>query len=201
MQEVDNTELITSPTDGLVTTTMKLSRELRFRWHEGLQTMCQYLEKTFLKLNHFVAWKEDKLYIKIDKIKTKMVAEVLYPAIEDMESRYPMSLYVYVYDAKADELMSFNSVKDGPEKTATVILETSTPMEDRPVFEIISNALEIDAAAFMDKLGTTYAHTLPHKETWPFESRETVPQLKAWPSRQEGPPDLELILDKLKAAE
>jgi hypothetical protein len=198
MQGLEKEELIAAPTDDLVNTTMNLSRELRFRWHEGLEALCQYFEKTFLKLNTIVAWKDDKLYLKIDKIKTKMISEVLYPAIEDMETRYPMSTYVYVYDKAADELMSFKSVKDGPEKTATVIIEYSTPMEDRPVFECISDALGIDSVAFMEKLESTYAHTLPHKEKWPFESRDAVPQLKAWPSRQEGPPDLELILDKLK---
>jgi len=201
MDGFDNEQLIKAPTDDLVSTTMKLSRELRFRWHEGLQSLCQYLEKTFLKINHIVAWKDDKLYIRIAKVKTRMISEVLYPAVEDMETKYPMSLYTYVYDASADELMSFNSVKDGPEKTAVVILEFSTPMEDRPIFESIPDALGIDATAFMDKLESTYAHTLPHKEKWPFESRDSVPQLKAWPSRQEGPPDLELILDKLKETE
>lgn len=201
MQKLTPEEMIAAPTDDLVNISMKLSCELRFRWHEGLQAMCQYLEKTFLKLNSIEAWKEDKLYIRINKIKTKMIAEVLYPAIEDLETKYPMSTYTYVYDPAADELMSFNSVKDGPEKSTIVIIEYSTPMEDRPVFESISDALGIDAVAFMDKLESTYEHTLPHKEKWPFESREAVPQLKAWPSRQEGPPDLELILDKLKETE
>jgi hypothetical protein len=201
MKELKNEDLTTAPTDDLVNAAMKLSRELRFRWHGGLEALCRYFEKTFLKLNTIVAWKEDKLYLKIDKIKTKMISEVLYPAIEDMETNYPMSTYIYVYDKAADELMSFNSVKDGPEKTATVIIEFSTPMEDRPVFEGISHALGIDAVAFMEKLESTYAHTLPHKEKWPFESRDAVPQLKEWPSRQEGPPDLELILDKLKETE
>lgn len=193
-------ELMTTGTDDLVSEAMNLSKELRFRWHEGLQALCMYMEKTFLKLNQVVAWDDDKLYIRVNKVKSRMVLEVLYAAIEDMETRYPFSLYSYVYDQENDELVSFNVMKDGSEKTVLVMIEFATPMEDRPIFQAIAGDLDISCEDFMDKLETTYANTLPNKGKWPFESRDEMPVLKAWPSRQEGPPNLELILNKAQEA-
>ncbi len=193
-------ELMTEGTDELVAKTMEFSKELRFRWHEGLHALCMYMEKTFLKLNQVVAWNDDKLYIRINKVTTRMTLEVLYTAIEDMETRYPMSLYSYVYDAENDELVGFNAMKDGSEKTVLVMIEFATPMEDRPIFQALDEDLDISCDDFMTKLQETYANTLPNKGKWPFESREEMPVLKAWPSRQEGPPNLELILNKAQEA-
>jgi len=201
MPELEKEELLEQNTAELISSAMTLSRELRFRWHEGLQSLCNFMEETFMKLNHVVAWKDDKLYFRIAKVKTKMIIEVLYPTIESLEQTYPASTYSYVYDAESDELMSFNALKDGPEKAAVVLVEFSTPMEDRPIFEAMADALGAGSCKdFMDTLEQTYSQTLPHRGKWPFESRDAVPTLKAWPSRQEGPPDLELILDKGKEA-
>jgi hypothetical protein len=194
-------ELLEQDTAELVNSAMDVSRELRYRWHEGLQKICQFFEETFMKLNHVVAWKDDKLYFRVAKAKTKMIIEVLYPGIEDLEKYYPFSTYSYIYDAESDELMSFNALKDGPEKAAVVLIEFSTPMEDRPIFQAMAESLGAGSCAeFMTELEKTYSQTLPHRGNWPFESRDAVPTLKAWPSRQEGPPDLELILEKGKEA-
>ena len=192
--------IMTSGTDELVEQAMAVSKELRFRWHEGLHALCMYMEKTFLKLNQVVAWNDDKLYIRINKIMSRMVLEVLYAAIEDMETRYPMSLYSYVYDAESDELVSFNTLQDGAEKPVLILIEFATPMEDRPVFQALKDDLGVPCEQFMDLLEKAYANTLPNKGKWPFESRDDMPVLKAWPSRQEGPPNLELILEKAQAA-
>jgi hypothetical protein len=190
----------TAGTDELVAQAMEVSKELRFRWHKGLHALCMYIEKTFLKLNQVVAWNDDKLYIRINKIMSRMVIEVLYTAIEDMETRYPMSLYAYVYDVESDELVSFNTLQDGTEKPVLILIEFATPMEDRPIFQKLKDGLNVPCDEFMTKLESVYANTLPNKGKWPFESREDVPVLKAWPSRQEGPPNLELILEKAQEA-
>ena len=187
-------EITMTNTHDLVRNAMDVSRELRSRWHEGLYQLCLYMEKTFLKIHQVVAWDDDKLYIRINKVKTQMVLDVLYTAIEDMETRYPASTYSYAYDAESDELVSFNAMRDGKDKNVVIILELATPMEDRPVFNALAPNLNISATAFMELLAETYTHMLPDKGKWPFE--RAMRTLKAWPSRQEGPPNLELILDQ-----
>jgi len=198
MPDLDRESLLTEATNDLVQHSMDLSRELRFRWHEGLHKFCLFLLETFMKTNHVVAWKDDKLYFRLNKVKTRMVLDVLYAGIENLEKDYPMSIYAYVYDAESDELLSFNALKDGSqERTAVAFIEKATPMEDRPVFQALSEHLgNVDCQEFMSKLEQAFSQTLPQRSSWPFESRDALPTLKAWPSRQEGPPDLQLILDK-----
>ena len=54
MSELEKEDLLEQNTSELVSSAMTLSKELRYRWHEGLQKMCHFLEETFMKLNHVV---------------------------------------------------------------------------------------------------------------------------------------------------
>lgn len=165
--------------------TAQLSRELRFRWHKGLEALCQLIEQSCVEPLEIVAWESNKLYLRISNIENQVIHEILTPAAENLETKYPMSLYDYVYDPLEQSFLSYNAMIENPSRRVTMIIECATPFEDHQVFESISRSFPLDSSTFKKQIGN-----------WPFKSRKTVPPLKNWPSRQEEPANLQLIIEK-----
>lgn len=182
-------------TDNLVKSVLEDSCELRFRWHKGLDILCQYFELTFPKNTQVVGWRNNKLYFRILKTKAKLFTEELYPTIESLEKKYPIPVFTFVYNPQNQDLISLTAMRNAPENPVIIIIEYATPLEDRVIFEHLPDT-PMGLNTFRNELIKAYSRWVPDIKTYPFKTHRDMLQLKSWPSRYEQPVDLQLIIEK-----